>query len=53
MFGTHFNGAKPVKKPATHLMFLRLGENESLEAYARRFNNEAMLVEDFMDQTAI
>ena len=53
MFVTHFNGVKPVKKPAIHLMSMRQGENESLEAYTNRFNNEAMLVEDFTDQAAI
>ena len=53
LFVTHFNGAKPVKKPATHLMSVRQGEDESLEAYTKRFNHEAMLVEDFTDQAAI
>ena len=53
LFITHFNGVKPVKKPVTNLMSVRQGENESLEAYTKRFNNEAMLVEDFTDKVAI
>lgn len=53
MFMMHFKGAKLVKKPATYLMSMRQGKNESLEAYTRRFNNEAMLVEDFTDLAAI
>ena len=52
-FVTHFNGAKPMKKPATHLMSVRQGDNEPLEDYTRRFNQEAMQVEDFTDQAAI
>ena len=52
-FVTQFNGAKPVKKPATHLMSVRQGDNETLEDYTRRFNQEAMQVEDFTDQAAI
>ena len=52
-FITHFNGAKPMKKPATHLMSVRQGDNETLEDYTRRFNQEAMQVEDFTDQAAI
>ena len=42
-----------MKKPATHLMSVRQGDNEPLEDYARRFNQEAMQVEDFTDQAAI
>ena len=42
-----------MKKPATHLMSVRQGDNEPLEDYTIRFNQEAMQVEDFTDQAAI
>ena len=48
-FVTHFNGAKPMKKPATHLMSIKQEDNESLEEYTRRFNQETMQVKDFID----
>lgn len=47
LFVTHFNGAKLVKKLATHLMSVRQGEHESLEAYTKRLKKESMMVEDF------
>ena len=34
-------------------MLVRQGDNEPLENYMRRFNQEAMQVEDFTDQAAI
>lgn len=53
LFVTHLNGDKPIKKPATHLISVRQRENESLEAYTKRYNHEVMLVEDFIDHAAI
>ena len=53
LFVTHFNKAKPVKKLAIHLMFVRQERHKSLEAYTKGFNNKVMLVEDFTDQAII
>lgn len=49
MFVAHFNEVTPIKMLTTHLMSLRHGDHEFLEVYTKKFNNEAMLVEDFTD----
>ena len=53
LFEKQFLGAKPLKKPSGHLMSVKQGENEPLDEYAKRFNDEAMQVEDYIDQAAV
>lgn len=46
-------GVKPAHKPIVHLMSIKQGADESLSNYARTFNEEALIVEDYTKQFAI
>ncbi|KAF3434497.1 hypothetical protein FNV43_RR21582 [Rhamnella rubrinervis] len=53
LFEKHFLGAKPMRKSPGHLMLIRRCEDEPLDKYAKRFNDKAMQVEDFLDQATV
>lgn len=45
--------AKPVCKLVAHLMSIKQGANKSLSDYARKFNEEVLVVEDYTEQSVI
>lgn len=47
LFISQFMGAKLARKPVTHLTSIKQGVDEPLSEYARRFNKEAFMVEDY------
>lgn len=42
-----------MKKLFEHLVLVKQGDNEPLDKYARRFNDETMQVEDYTVQTIL
>ncbi|XP_058068535.1 uncharacterized protein LOC131217612 [Magnolia sinica] len=53
LFLTQFISGKKSRKPTTHLFTLKQGNKESLKDFITRFNEEALLVEDYDDKMAL
>lgn len=53
LFISQFMGTKPIHKLVAHLMLIKQGVDESLNDYARRFNEEALMVEDYIEKFVI
>lgn len=46
-------GIKPTRKPTTRLMSIKQGVNEMLIDYTRRFNEEIVMIVDYIEQSII
>ncbi|XP_058087481.1 uncharacterized protein LOC131234562 [Magnolia sinica] len=53
LFLTQFISGKKSRKPTTHLFTLKQGNKESLKDFIARFNEEALLVDDYDDNMAL
>lgn len=49
LFISQLMGAKPAYKRTTYLMSIKQSVDESLSDNARRFNEEALMVEDYIE----
>ncbi|XP_058106443.1 uncharacterized protein LOC131249683 [Magnolia sinica] len=53
LFLTQFISGKKSRKPTTHLFTLKQGNKKTLKDFIARFNEEALLVEDYDDKMAL
>ncbi|XP_058068750.1 uncharacterized protein LOC131218085 [Magnolia sinica] len=53
LFLTQFISGKKSRKPTTHLFTLKQGNKESLKDFIARFNEEALLMDDYDDKMAL
>ncbi|MGV8065581.1 hypothetical protein PJP13_29560, partial [Mycobacterium kansasii] len=53
LFLTQFISSKKSRKPTTHLFTLKQGNKETLKDFIARFNEKALLAEDYDDKMTL